>query len=106
MDRNEPKPPSTKDLSSHRKNLEAEGIESGREVHEKYRNELIQMNRVMAELRSMEPKDEAPPADATWLERIGEKLGDFLAEPSAAQILIAILAVLLVLALALAVAVG
>jgi len=105
-DRNEPKPPSTKGLSSHRKVLEEEGKESGREVHRKYRNELIQMNRAMAELRSLEPKDEAPPAGATRLERIGEWFGDFLVEPSAAQILIAILAVLLVLALALAVAVG
>jgi eukaryotic-like serine/threonine-protein kinase len=105
-DRNEPKPSSNKGLSAHRKTLEEEGIESGREVHKKYRTELIQMNREMAELRSMEPKDEAPPEGATWLERIGEKFGDFLAEMTAAQILIAILGVLLVLALALAVAIG
>ena len=98
--------PPTKGLSSHRKNLEAEGIESGREVHEKYRNELIQMKRVMAELQSMEPKDEETAETATWLERIGEKLGDFLAEPSAGQILIIILAVFLVLALAMAAALG
>jgi len=106
LDTNEPKKPSTKGLSSHRKSLEDEGNESGREVHRKYRNELIQMNRAMAELRSTEPNDEAPPAGATWLERIGEWFGDFLVEPSAAQILIALLLVLLVLALALAVAVG
>jgi serine/threonine protein kinase len=106
VDRKKPKPPSTKGLSSHRQNLEAEGIESGQQVHEQYRKELIQMNRVMSELRSMEPKDEAPPESASWLERIGEKLGDFLAEPSAAQILIIIMAVFLVLALALAAALG
>ena len=41
------------------------------------------MNRAMAELRSTEPKDGAAPEDETWLERIGEKFGDFLAEPSA-----------------------
>ena len=35
VDRNEPKPPSAKGLSSHRKVLEEEGIESGREVHRK-----------------------------------------------------------------------
>ena len=97
VDREEPKPPSTKGLSSHRKALEAEGIESGREVHEQYRNELIQMNRVMAELHSMGPKDEEPTETATWLERIGEKLGDFLAEPSAGQIVIIILLVFLIL---------
>jgi hypothetical protein len=60
------------------------------------------MKRVMAELRSMEPTDGAPDAGQTWLERFGEKFGDFLAEPSAGQILIAILLVVLVLALTLA----
>jgi serine/threonine protein kinase len=101
-DRNEPKPPSTKGLSAHRKGLEEEGIESGRDVHKKYRNELIQMNRVMAELHSTDAKEEEPAAGETWLERIGEKVGDFLAEPSALSILLIILAVLIVLALALA----
>ena len=83
MDRDEPKPPSAKGLSAHRKMLEEEGVESGREVHEQYRSEVIQMKRAMAELRSAEPKDDALSADATWLERIGEWFGDFLAEPSA-----------------------
>jgi eukaryotic-like serine/threonine-protein kinase len=106
LDRHERKPPSTKDLSTHRRVLEEEGVESGRALYKEYRNELIQMNRVTAELRSTERKDEAPPAGATWLERLGEKLGDFLAEPSLAHILIAIMVVVLVLMLALAVAVG
>jgi serine/threonine protein kinase len=85
---------------------EAEGLESGREVHEKYRNELIQMNRVRAELETMAPKDDAPDAAESWLERLGEKIGDSLAEPSAGLILVGILAVFLVLALALAFAIG
>ncbi|MGO9466400.1 MAG: serine/threonine-protein kinase [Isosphaeraceae bacterium] len=106
VDQKQPKPSSSKGLSSHRRTLEEEGIESGREVHKKYRDELIQMNRVTAELRSMDPADGAPAEGPTWLERFGEKLGDSLAEPSAGQILIAILSVLLVLALALAFAVG
>jgi eukaryotic-like serine/threonine-protein kinase len=106
VDRNEPKSPSSKGLSSHRKNLEEGGIESGREAQKKYRDELIQMNRVMVEVRSMTPKDDAAPAGATWLERIGEKFGEFLTEPSAAQILIIILTVLLVLAVALSIAIG
>jgi serine/threonine protein kinase len=106
VDRKESRPPSSKGLSSHRQSLEEEGSESGREVHEKYRNELITMNRVMSELRTMEPKDKAPETSETWLERLGEKIGDSLAEPSAGQILIAILAVLLVLALAMAIAIG
>jgi serine/threonine protein kinase len=106
VDRDTPRPPSTKGLSSYRQVLEDEGTESGREAHKNYRNELIQMNRAMAELRAAPAEDKTPASRATWLERIGEKVGDALAEPSAAQILIAILAVLLVLALALAYAVG
>ncbi len=106
VDRDEPRPSPARGLSSHRKELEEEGIESGREVHEKYRNELIQMNRVMAELKTMAPNDDAPDAAGGWLERLGEKIGDSLAEPSAGLILIGILAVFLVLALALALAIG
>ena len=106
VNNSEPKPPSAKGLSAHRQMLENEGKESGREVHGKYRSELIQMNRAMAELRSAESKDETPPAEATWLERTGEWFGDFLSEPSAAQILISILVVLLILALALAFVLG
>jgi len=104
--RTDSKRPSTKGLSSHRKVLEEDGAESGREVHKSYRNELIQMNRAMTELRSNATKDDEPAAGPTWIERLGEKLGDALAEPSAFQIVIVILAVLLVLALALASAVG
>jgi serine/threonine protein kinase len=106
VDKTEPKPPSIKGLSSHRTVLEGEGLESGREVHKKYRNELIQMKRAMAELRSMEPSDEASSAGQTWPERIGEAIGDFLAEPSAGPILIAMLVILLIIALVLAIAVG
>jgi serine/threonine-protein kinase len=105
-EKKEPKRPSIKGLSSHRVSLEEEGIESGREAHQNYRKQLIQMNRVMAELRSMEPKDGAPSAETTWLERMTERLGDALAEPSAGLIIIAVLGVLVVLALALALAVG
>jgi hypothetical protein len=105
-DKNEPKPPSAKGLSAHRRVLEAEGSESGRDVHEKYRSELKQMKRAMAELRSADTQDEAPSAVATWLERFGEWVGELLSEPSAAQILIVVLAVLLVLALGMAVALG
>jgi serine/threonine protein kinase len=103
VDRPVPKAPSTKGLISHRQVLEEEGTGSGREALRNYRNELIQMNRAMNELRTTS-QDDAAPARPTWLERIGEKLGDTLAEPSAGQILIAILAVLLILAAAIAVA--
>lgn len=101
VERNQPKPPAFRAISSHRKALEGEGIESGRDVHAKYRKEVIQMKRELAELRSSEPKETDSAVGETWLERMGEKLGDFLAEPSALQILLAILAVLLMLLLAL-----
>jgi eukaryotic-like serine/threonine-protein kinase len=106
VDRQEPRSPSSKGLSSHRKSLEDEGMESGREVHDQYRSELVQMNRVMAELRSMNPEDEASHAGPTWFERIGEKLGDYLAEPTPGPIIIVGLVVLIILGLALAFAVG
>jgi eukaryotic-like serine/threonine-protein kinase len=106
VEKSGPKPRSTKSLSSHRKILEAEGIESGRDVHANYRKELIQMNRTIAEQNSAEAQDQPPTASEAWFERIGEMFGDFLAEPSAAQILICILLVLLVLAGALAFVLG
>lgn len=106
VEREEPKPPPSRSLASHRQELEEQGDESGREVHEKYRSELITMNRVMAELRSADPsKDgEDPDSGQTWLERLGEKVGDYLAEPSAGLIIIVVLVVILILALAMAIA--
>ena len=97
---------SSKDLASHRKTLEDEGIESGKDIQKKYRTELIQMKRAMEELRATEPKADEPDEDAGWLEHLGERLGDILAEPSAGQVLIAILTVVLILALALVYAMG
>jgi eukaryotic-like serine/threonine-protein kinase len=104
VDRHLPKPPSSRRISSHRKALEGDGVESGREVHDKYRKEVIQMKRAMAELRATETKEKEQPEGETWLERIGEKLGDALAEPSALHILLAILAVLLIMLMALGIA--
>lgn len=105
VDQPEPRSPSGKALDSHRRSLEEDGNESGREVHEKYRNELVQMNRVMAELRSMNPDEESTEESVSRLESFGEKLGDCLAEPSAGLILIVILTVLLLLGLGLAAAI-
>jgi eukaryotic-like serine/threonine-protein kinase len=106
VEKNELKTPSSKDLISHRKNLEDEGADSGREVQKQYRNEIIQMKKALADLRSTEPTADSPEAAATRLERIGEWFGDFLAEPSAGQILIAVLAVLLALTMAFAFVAG
>jgi hypothetical protein len=104
--RNEPKTPAARGISSHRKIIEAEGDESGREVHEKYRSELIQMKKVMAELRTTEPAEKAADAGNTWLERGGEWLGDLLADPSAFQIIVAVLAVLILLVIGFSIALG
>jgi serine/threonine-protein kinase len=101
-----PKPLSSKGLTSHRRNLEEEGVETGKEVHKQYRNEVIQMKRALAEARATEADEKASSAVETWLEHLGEHIGALLAEPSAGQILIAILAIVLVLALALAYALG
>lgn len=105
VERDEPKPP-PRSLASHRQELEEQGGESGREVHEKYRSELVTMNKVMAELRAVEPSldGEDTDSDQPWLERLGEKLGDYLAEPSAGLIIIVVLVVILILALAMAIA--
>ncbi len=107
LERTESRSPAKKSITSHRKALEGEGDESGREAQKKYRNELIQMNRAMAELRATESEEESTPRVMGWLEWVGEKLGDFLAEPSASSILIfAVLGVLVVIAIVLAVALG
>jgi serine/threonine protein kinase len=107
VERNEPRAPSSKDISTHRTNLEEEGIDSGRNVQKQYRNEIIQMKKALAELRSADSAgDAAEPSSATWFERIGEKFGDFLAEPSAGQILIAVLVVLVIIVLAFGYALG
>ena len=58
------------------------------------------MKRELAELRNADAQAAPPEAEESWLERVGEQLGNFLAEPSAGQIVIAVLLVLLVLALA------
>jgi eukaryotic-like serine/threonine-protein kinase len=99
----EPKSSSSKLLASHRKALEADGVESGKDVHRQYRKEVIQMKR---ELESAEAAGAEAEAAETWLERAGEQFGNFLAEPSAGQILIGILLVLLVLVLAMGYALG
>jgi hypothetical protein len=90
-------------LNTYRRGIEEEGAESGRTVQQQYRQELIQMNRGLAEERSQDQAEEPPSAAETWLERLGEHLGDFLAEPSASQIIAALVIVTLIIAIALAV---
>ena len=74
VEKAEPKAPSSKGLTKHRMNLEQEGVDSGREVQKQYRNEIIQMKRALAELRSTDPtSDASAPESATWFERIGRR---------------------------------
>jgi serine/threonine protein kinase len=90
-------------LNTYRRGLEDEGTESGRSVQKQYRQELIQLNRGLVEERDQEQANEPPSAAETWLERLGEQVGDFLAEPSAGQIIAALVIITLIVAIALAV---
>ena len=96
-----PRPTSTC-INSHRKNLEDEGVESGRRVQQEYRKELIQLKRALVEERTQDQTLEPPTVAERWLERFGEQLGDFLAEPSAGHIILILVTLALIVALGLA----
>ncbi len=89
-------------IDSHRRNLEEEGVESGRRVQQEYRKEVIQLNRALAEERTQDQTLEPPTIAERWLERLGEQLGDFLAEPSAGHIILILAALVVVIALGMA----
>ncbi len=74
--------PAATQLASHRKNLEDEGVESGRQVLQEYRKEVIQLKRALVEERAQDEELKRPTVAERWLERLGEQIGDFLAEPS------------------------
>ena len=96
-----PRPASTR-LDSHRRNLEDEGVESGRRVQQEYRKEVIQLNRALFEERTQDQTLEPPTVAERWLERLGEQLGDFLAEPSAGHIILILVTMAIIVALGLA----
>jgi serine/threonine protein kinase len=104
----ESKSPSHRRLSAHRKSLEEEGIESGREVHQQYRNELKQMKTAMLEQRSAEPTVQAPTrSDAlrdAFVERMADRVSEFLVEPSPAQLFILAVVIFSAVVLALGIA--
>jgi serine/threonine protein kinase len=101
------------DLDAHRRSLEAVGEASGRDVHRQYYAEL-------AELRRGQGGDGDGDGDGDggagkpmiqgrarrWLEALGEQLGDFLSEPNATQIIVAVMALVLGIGAALVVAIG
>jgi eukaryotic-like serine/threonine-protein kinase len=94
-------PTSTASLQTHRKRLEAEGDESGRSVQREYRKKVIELNRELAEERKEDSREEMPSLTETWLERLGEQIGDFLADPSAGHLFMVLGVVALVVALSL-----
>jgi eukaryotic-like serine/threonine-protein kinase len=96
-----PRPTSTC-IDSHRRNLEDEGVESGRRVQQEYRKELIQLKRALVEERTQDQTLEPPTVAERWLERLGEQVGDFLAEPSAGHIVLILVALAIIVALGLA----
>ncbi len=60
------------------------------------------MNRALAELRSATPRPKRRPKTPPGSNDSVRRFGDFLAEPSAGQILIVVLTVLLIVAIAFA----
>ena len=66
-----------------------------------YRKEVIQLNRALADRNTEDQADEQPSLTETWLERLGEQVGDFLAEPTAGHTIIIMVAMTLIVAFAL-----
>ena len=94
--------PTSACIDSHRRNLEDEGVESGRRIQQEYRKELIQLKRALVEERTQDQTLEPPTVAERWLERLGEQVGDFLAEPSAGHIILILVALAIIVALGLA----
>jgi hypothetical protein len=63
---------------------------------------VIQLNRALVEERTQDTEQEPPTVAERWLERLGEQLGDFLAEPSSGHIILVIVTVAIIVALGLA----
>jgi serine/threonine-protein kinase len=90
-------------IDAHPRNFEEEGVESGRTVQQDYRKEVIKLNRELAE---QETDETEPSAFSTWMERLGERLGDFLSEPHAGHLIVIAVIATLIVALGLAYALG
>jgi hypothetical protein len=88
--------PVVDELDVHRRELEAEGTETGRDVHRQYFAELSQLKREERDKLKEGQEAESVSARDRWL----EKLGEVLSEPTGEQILIAILAIILILVVA------
>jgi serine/threonine-protein kinase len=95
---------SVNDLDSHRKDLEAEGTATGREVHRQYYAEVAELRRADPEASDKDDDPDRPSIRERWLERLGERLGDLLADPSTTQMLLVVLGIALLMGLVLALA--
>ena len=93
--------PSSSGLHLHRKLLEEEGDESGRDVQREYRKKVIELKREQIKQQKEDSEVETATLTETWLERAGEHIGDFLAEPTAGHVFIVLSVVALVVALSL-----
>ena len=62
----------------------------------------MQLNRALVEEHTQDPTLEPPTVAWRWLERVGEQLGDFLAEPSAGHIILILVTLTIIVALGLA----
>jgi hypothetical protein len=71
-------------------------------MQQEYRKEVIQLNRALVEEREQVEESEAESITQRWMERAGERIGDFLAEPSAGQIIFLVAALAIVITAALA----
>lgn len=89
------KSPLLDELDYHRQTLEEAGDETGRDVHRQYFAELSQLRRDQQQEGQGSAED---PSGGEWLERLGENLGDFLADPSAGKVVFLLIVILLALA--------
>jgi serine/threonine-protein kinase len=96
----------TRKLDAHRRNLEDDGSESGRTVQQEYRKEVIKLNRELADQQAEASGEQEDSSFAMLMERVGERLGDFLAEPSAGHLIVVAVVATLIVALGLAYALG
>jgi hypothetical protein len=81
-----------------------EGGRSDRVLYRQYRAELSQLEREAQTALEGGQVPAKAPFIRCWLERVGEGLGDFLSEPSAAKIIFLVMVIALALAIALGVA--
>jgi serine/threonine protein kinase len=92
-------------IESHRRSLEADGSESGRDIQHLYRAELIQLKREITESRTEDQGGHTSPASERWIEWIEDHFGN-LHEPSLGLVLIVILLTAVAISLAIVMELG